>query len=136
MPKLTHDNLVSVEFDTFGFSIKDLHTKMEMLQCDSDDELYPLNFQPSKALHTTTNNIELWHQHLDHLGGDCLLQTLRSFHFKFNCNKTTSHICQACQLGEHVRLPFFFSPLSVDTCWCLGIPCLEQFWLSVLSCCY
>jgi hypothetical protein len=29
--KLTHDNLVSIEFDHFGFSIKDLHTKMEML---------------------------------------------------------------------------------------------------------
>jgi hypothetical protein len=52
---LTRDNLVSVEFDPFGFSIKDLQTKMVMLRCDSDGDLYPLNLWPSKALHTATN---------------------------------------------------------------------------------
>jgi hypothetical protein len=110
--KLTRDNLVSVEFDPFGFSIKDLHTKMEMLRCDSDDDLYPLNLQPSKALHAATNNVELWHQRLGHPGRDCLLQALRPFSFDFDCNKTNAHICQACQLGKHVRLPFSNSQSS------------------------
>jgi hypothetical protein len=107
--KLTRDNLVSVEFDPFGFSIKDLHTKMEMLRCDSDGDLYPMNLRLSKAPHAATNNIDLWHQRLGHPGCDCLLQALRLFDFNFKCNKTASHICQACQLGKHVRLPFFKS---------------------------
>ena len=39
---LTRDNSVSVEFDPWGFSIKDLCTKMALLRCDSSGELYPL----------------------------------------------------------------------------------------------
>jgi hypothetical protein len=110
--KLTRDNLVLVEFDHVGFSIKDLHTKMEMLRCDSDDDLYHLHLRPSKALHAATNNIELWHKRLSHPDRDCLLQALRSFNFDFACNKTASHVCQACQLGTHVRLPFCSSHSS------------------------
>jgi hypothetical protein len=102
--KLTRDNLVSVEFDPFGFSIKDLHTRTVMLRSDSDDDLYPLRIQPSRALHAATTSIDLWHQRLGHPGKDCLLQALRSFNF--NCNKTAPHTCHACQLGKHTRLPF------------------------------
>jgi hypothetical protein len=39
---LTRDNSVSVEFDPFGFSIKDLRTKTVLLRCDSTGDLYPL----------------------------------------------------------------------------------------------
>ena len=39
---LTRDNNVSVEFDPFGFSIKDLHTRQVKLRCDSHGDLYPL----------------------------------------------------------------------------------------------
>ena len=38
---LTRDNSVSVEFDPWGFSIKDLRTRMVLLRCDSSGELYP-----------------------------------------------------------------------------------------------
>jgi hypothetical protein len=77
--KLTHDNLVSIEFGPFCFSIKDLHTRLEMLRCDSDGDLYPLTLQPSKALHATSTSIDLWHQRLKHPGRGCLLQVLRFF---------------------------------------------------------
>jgi hypothetical protein len=110
--KLTCDNLVSIEFDPFGFSIKDLHTKTEMLRCDSDGDLYLLNLQPSKALHAATNNVDLWHQRLGHPGHDHLLQALCSFDFAFACNKTNAHICQACQLGKHVCFLFSHSQSS------------------------
>jgi uncharacterized membrane protein YgcG len=66
--KLTRDNLVSVEFDPFGFSIKDLHTRLAMLRCDSDGDLYPLHLQPSQALHAAVNPVDLWHQRLGHPG--------------------------------------------------------------------
>jgi hypothetical protein len=39
---LTRDNNVSVDFDPFGFSIKDLPTRTELLRCESRGELYPL----------------------------------------------------------------------------------------------
>jgi hypothetical protein len=35
VPTFTRDNWVSVEFDPFGFSIKDLQTKTILLQCHS-----------------------------------------------------------------------------------------------------
>jgi hypothetical protein len=43
---LTRDNNVSVEFDPWGFSIKDLRTSMALLRCDSSGELYPLRTDP------------------------------------------------------------------------------------------
>jgi hypothetical protein len=39
---LTRDNSVSVEFDPWGFSIKDLRTRTVLLRCDSSGDLYPL----------------------------------------------------------------------------------------------
>ena len=39
---LTHDNNVSIEFDPFAFSIKDLLTRVKMLRCESSGDLYPL----------------------------------------------------------------------------------------------
>jgi hypothetical protein len=39
---LTRDNPVTVEFDAFGFSVKDLRTGTVLLRCDSTGDLYPL----------------------------------------------------------------------------------------------
>ncbi|WVZ66178.1 hypothetical protein U9M48_015440 [Paspalum notatum var. saurae] len=47
---LTRDNSVSVEFDPRGFSIKDLRTKMELLRCNSDGDLYPVTPSSATAL--------------------------------------------------------------------------------------
>jgi hypothetical protein len=40
--KFTTDNCVSVEFDPFGFSVKDLPTKTEILRSNSFGALYPV----------------------------------------------------------------------------------------------
>lgn len=63
--KLTRDNNVSVKFDPYGFSIKDLHTKRELIRSDSHGDLYLLNFQQSWDLHVSTTTIDLWNQRLD-----------------------------------------------------------------------
>ena len=107
---LTRDNLVSIEFDPWGFSIKDLRTRMALLRCDSSGELYPLHARPS----TTSSgahqallmapDIELWHSRLGHLGCDSLHRIFHSF--GYSCSKSASHTCHACCLGKHVRLPF------------------------------
>ena len=102
---LTRDNNVSVEFDAFGFSVKDLPTHSVILLCNSDGELYPLAPSPPEALTTTvtsTPTIELWHQRLGHPGRHTLQQNLPCLEFI----STKPATCEACQLGKHVRLPF------------------------------
>jgi hypothetical protein len=49
--KFTRDNRCSIEFDAFGFSVKDLTTRREILHCNSDGNLYtfpgtPLRLAP------------------------------------------------------------------------------------------
>jgi histone deacetylase 1/2 len=103
---LTRDNPVTVEFDAFGFSVKDLRTKTVLLRCDSSGELYPLRTSAAaqhQSLVVTTNS-RLWHAHLGHLSDSSLNTLLRSF--PFNCSRLDDHSCHACRLGKHVRLPF------------------------------
>ncbi|OIT20993.1 hypothetical protein A4A49_61997 [Nicotiana attenuata] len=40
--KFVSDNNCSIEFDPFGFDIKDLKTKSSLLRCNSSVPLYPL----------------------------------------------------------------------------------------------
>lgn len=101
---LTRDNNVSVEFDPFGFSIKDLHTRQEMLRCNSSGDLYPLPYTAHQALIASSVTTELWHQRLGHPGRDSFSKLLQNF--DFTCNKSAEHTCHAYQLGKHVRLPF------------------------------
>lgn len=105
---LTKDNNVSVEFDPFGFSIKDLPTQTVLLRCNSHGDLYPLslNSSPPEALVTTAPTVDLWHQRLGHPGRCTLQHTLASLDFVPNKQST---VCDSCQLGKHVRLPFYSS---------------------------
>jgi len=101
---LTRDNNVSVEFDPYVFSIKDLPTRTVMLRCNSGGDLYPLAPSSPKALIATTATADLWHLRLGHPGRHALRQTLH--HVAFSCSKSSSHVCSSCQFGKHVRLPF------------------------------
>jgi hypothetical protein len=47
--KFTTDNLVSVEFDPLGVSVKDLRTRNTLLRCDSTGPLYTLQLPSSTA---------------------------------------------------------------------------------------
>ncbi|XP_076958678.1 uncharacterized protein LOC143634502 [Bidens hawaiensis] len=106
--KLTTDSLLSIEFDPFGFTVKDLKTKAPILRCNSSGDLYPLtaplpktNSQPT-ALTVTTQ--DCWHQRLGH-PGDNLLHALKlSSSVSFIKNKTT--LCQPCVFGKSVKFPF------------------------------
>jgi histone deacetylase 1/2 len=101
----TRDNNVSVEFDPFGFSIKDLPTPTEMLQCNSAGSLYPFWPPPAQALlSSSSTSADLWHRRLGHPGHDTFNRTVRQF--EFQCTKTMDHSCRSCQLGKHTRLPF------------------------------
>ncbi|GJT34672.1 ribonuclease H-like domain-containing protein [Tanacetum coccineum] len=109
------DNNCTVEFDAFGFSVKDYFTHHILLRCDSFRDLYPVT-QPSPIPHALLSvSPSTWHQRLRHPGEE-VLRSLVSRHF-ISCNKEkSSHICHACQLGKHVRLPFSSSNSVVTRC--------------------
>nr|KAJ0211198.1 hypothetical protein LSAT_V11C400213360 [Lactuca sativa] len=72
--KFTTDNWVSVSFDPFGFSVKDLNTDAVIQRCDSVGDLYPCT--PSSipmvsAIAFTTVSLPTWHHHLGHPGSSC-----------------------------------------------------------------
>jgi hypothetical protein len=107
----TTDNNCSIEFDPFGLSVKDLQTRSVIAMCNSTGDLYPFFPIPSSnttALATTTSSSSLWHHRLGHLGHAALSKLISSH--AISCNKhIDDHICHACQLGRHVRLPFSVS---------------------------
>ncbi|WVZ81301.1 LOW QUALITY PROTEIN: hypothetical protein U9M48_028692 [Paspalum notatum var. saurae] len=106
--KFTTDNACSIEFDPFGFSIKDLHSKTEIMRSNSDGDLYPLHprrqSNKAMALQASSTSTKLWHRHLGHPGHQCLDSILSQFSVSSR-NKDT-HVCDACQKGRHVHLPF------------------------------
>jgi len=99
--QFTRDNHCTIEFDAFGFSIKDLQTRCMILRSNSSDGLYTIPATPQANLTTSTN---LWHHRLGHPGA-AILDLLRQNNF-ISCNKSPHTLCHSCQLGKHVRLPF------------------------------
>ena len=104
--KFTCDNSVSVEFDPFGFSVKDYQTGTPLMRSNSRGELYPL---------TTTNNASpstfaalaptLWHERLGHPGAS-ILSSLSQNNFIQCTSSSSSPLCNSCPLGKHIKLPF------------------------------
>ncbi|GJX84979.1 ribonuclease H-like domain-containing protein [Tanacetum coccineum] len=114
--QFTRDNDVSVEFDAYGFSVKDYQTGRILLRCDSTGDLYPVTQQPSSqnpvvllSFSSTT-----WHRRLGHPRDD-VLRRLESRNL-ISCRKSKlSALCHACQLGKHAKLPFYNSKSLVDS---------------------
>nr|GEW63902.1 ribonuclease H-like domain-containing protein [Tanacetum cinerariifolium] len=114
--KFTRDNDVSVEFDTYGFSVKDYQTRMLLLRGDSTGDLYPvtqpMQTHPSFAL--LSSSPTTWQRRLRHPSED-VLRCLESSHL-ISCNKLKlSALCHACQLGKHTKLPFYSSESYVES---------------------
>jgi len=88
--KITIDNDVSVEFDPFGFPVKDFQTGTLLMRCTSSGDLYPI----PTSQHTTAalsppstfaaSSTELWHCRLGHPGAP-VLNSLRGNKFLL-CN--------------------------------------------------
>jgi hypothetical protein len=108
--QFTTDNNCSVEFDPFGFSVKDLRTRHVISRCNSSGPLYPLlppdSTSPPSLLASASS--QLWHRRLGHLGHEALSRLASSSAITYN-NDSHVDLCNACQLGRHVRLPFSLS---------------------------
>ncbi|KAG7648706.1 GAG-pre-integrase domain [Arabidopsis thaliana x Arabidopsis arenosa] len=110
--RFTKDNKCSIEFDPFGFSIKDLRTKRTLLRNDSSGDLYPVfpAFNKTSAPASTflAQSSDIWHRRLPHPSND-VLKTLISYSYFHPNKKTLTLTCNACQIGKHVKLPFYSS---------------------------
>ncbi|GKD08723.1 ribonuclease H-like domain-containing protein [Tanacetum coccineum] len=103
--QFVRDNNCTIEFDAFGFSVKDFMTRR----------------------HT-------WHQRLGHPGREVLRHLVSNNFISCNKEKPPT-LCHACQLGKHVRLPFVNSNTVVTSCfdiihsdvWTSSIPSLSRF---------
>ncbi|GJX43593.1 ribonuclease H-like domain-containing protein [Tanacetum coccineum] len=113
--QFTRDNNCTIEFDAFGFFVKDFLTHHILLRCDSSGDLYPVTKPSTIPTAFVSTSSSTWHQRLGHRG-DEVLRSLVSLQF-ISCNKEKpTHICHACQLGKHVKLPFYSSDSIVEHC--------------------
>ncbi|GAU12928.1 hypothetical protein TSUD_97390 [Trifolium subterraneum] len=86
--KFTIDNDVSIEFDPFGFSVKDFQTGTLLMRCNSSGDLYPVATRPpATALPPSTFaalSTELWHNRLGHPGATILSSLHRDNFLQYN----------------------------------------------------
>nr|GEX04749.1 ribonuclease H-like domain-containing protein [Tanacetum cinerariifolium] len=98
--QFTKDNNFTIEFDAFGFYVKDFLTRHILLRCDISNDLYPVTKPSSIPVAFVFTSSFTWHQRLGHLK-DEVLRSLTSRRFIF-CNKEKStHVFHACQLDPH-----------------------------------
>jgi hypothetical protein len=113
--QFTRDNNCSIEFDEFGFSVKDLRTRRVILRCNSRGDLYTLpTAAPAIAAHSfLAQSSTLWHRRLGH-PSSAAIQTLHKLAI-LPYTKIDHSLCHACQLGKHTRLPFSRSQSSTSS---------------------
>nr|GEV25659.1 ribonuclease H-like domain-containing protein [Tanacetum cinerariifolium] len=103
--QFVRNNNCTIEFDAFGFSIKDFMTRRVLLRCDSTRDLYPVT-HPSSIPRAFFVSQHTRHQRLGHPGGDVLRRLVSNNVISCN-NEKPPVLCHACQLGKHVRILFF-----------------------------
>ena len=115
--KFVTDNSCAIDFDPFGFCVKDLRTRTKLLRCNSSGPLYSVTPSPPLLSHsaftTTSLNGSVWHARLGHPSNATLSRILSFFSPTISISDLTT-LCQACQLGKHTRLPFYNSSTIVS----------------------
>jgi hypothetical protein len=115
--RFTTDNWCSMEFESFGLSVKDLTTKNVIIGSNSTGPLYKMRLPGSltssssdvAALAAIPHTLTVvapttWHRRLGHPGPDALSSLSRSSFIQ--CTSKKHDFCHACQLGKHTKLPF------------------------------
>ncbi|GJS78895.1 ribonuclease H-like domain-containing protein [Tanacetum coccineum] len=97
--QFVRDNNCTVEFDAFGFFVKDFMTRRVLLRCDSTGDLYPVTHL-SPIPHAFLVSRHTWHQRLGYPRGEVLCRLVSSNFI--SCNKEKPPVfCHAFQLGKH-----------------------------------
>ncbi|GJY47310.1 ribonuclease H-like domain-containing protein [Tanacetum coccineum] len=71
--QFTRDNNCTIEFDAFGFSVKDYLTRHILLRCDSSSDLYPVTKPSTSPIAFLSTSASTWHQRLGHPGDQARL---------------------------------------------------------------
>ncbi|GJY29124.1 hypothetical protein Tco_0404891, partial [Tanacetum coccineum] len=71
--QFVRENKCTIEFDEFGFSVKDFRTRQILLRCDSTGDLYPITSLSYPQAFLVGQ--QTWHQRLGHPGSDVLHTT-------------------------------------------------------------
>jgi hypothetical protein len=93
-------------FDPFGLSVKDLTTEEVLARYNSIGDLYPLPSATTSTPRAMITSVNLWHRWLGHPNKTTLSLLLRDFDIPSSSVPHDSSLCNACQCGKHVRLPF------------------------------
>jgi hypothetical protein len=100
--QFTIDNFCSIEFDPFGFSVKDLAIRTPLARCDSTGPLYTLSPSSSGAspppILVSATTSTTWHRRLGHPGPDVMTKLSSSL----DSSRSRKHfegLCHAYQLG-------------------------------------
>ncbi|GJY36293.1 ribonuclease H-like domain-containing protein [Tanacetum coccineum] len=112
--QFVRDNNYTIEFDAFGFFVKDFLTRRVLLRCDITGDLYQAT-TPSHIPYAFLVSQHMWHQRLGHPGGEVLRRLVSSNFISYNKEKPPV-LCHACQLGKHVRLSFVSSNTMISSC--------------------
>ncbi|GKD28863.1 ribonuclease H-like domain-containing protein [Tanacetum coccineum] len=92
--QFVHDNYCIVEFDAFGFCVKDFLTRWVLLRCDGTGDLYPVT-KPFTIPHAFLASQYMWHQRLGHPRSEVLHRVLSDN--SILCNKEKPLVlCHAC----------------------------------------
>ncbi|KAD6795854.1 hypothetical protein E3N88_06750 [Mikania micrantha] len=106
--RFTIDNNSFLEFDPYGFTVKDYQTRIPLLRCDNTGDLNPLSFNPSSKVTSpsafATISEDLWNQRRGHPGHSILSSSNKCL--DFSSSSVRNKICHSCILGKHIRLPF------------------------------
>ncbi|GKG16449.1 hypothetical protein Tco_0358772, partial [Tanacetum coccineum] len=60
--QFTRANNCTIEFDAFGFSVKDFLTRHILLRCDSSGDLYPVTKPSTLPAAFVSTSFTTWHQ--------------------------------------------------------------------------
>jgi hypothetical protein len=110
--KFTRDNACLVEFDPNGFSVKDLHTKKEIMRSSSGGDLYSFGshkITAPLALTASSSSAEMWHRRLGHPGQYSLARLVSDFLFlvplKLAPPVFVMHANEAAMFASHFLVP-------------------------------
>jgi hypothetical protein len=94
--KFTKDNWCSIEFDSFGFFVKDIITKTPILRSNSLGDLYPFagfsTVTNMFALSTVVSSVDVWHRRPGHPSSASLSTLLSRFHIPCQNKSSTPSI--------------------------------------------
>ncbi|GJV66894.1 ribonuclease H-like domain-containing protein [Tanacetum coccineum] len=68
--QFTKDNNCTIEFDAFGFSVKDFLTRHILFRCDNSGDLYPVTKPSTISAAFVSTSSSTWHQRLGHPGNE------------------------------------------------------------------